>query len=304
MNILVTGGAGYKGIKLVKKLIDMNYNVTLFDNFMYGYEPVLHLVENRNLEIIKGDIRNGIKDLKKYDVVYHLAGISGFPACEANQTSAQQINVDSTKRLVDELSKEQILINASTTSFYGKSGDKCTEETKVDPVSMYGITKHLAEQIVMERENSVSLRFATIFGPSPKLRMDLMVNDFTYKAIKEGVVVLFDSYAKRTFMHIDDAVDCYLFTLNNFKKMKGQIYNAGGEKLNYSKLDIATIIKSFKEYKIVDSDIKDKDVRHFIVSYNKISSLGFFPHKTVEDGVKELIKLFQFYDYYSHYKTI
>ncbi|MGA3286500.1 MAG: NAD(P)-dependent oxidoreductase [Bacteroidota bacterium] len=304
MNILVTGGAGYKGVKLVKKLLDFDYRVTLFDNFMYGYEPVLHLVENKNLEVEKGDIRNGIKNIQKYDVVFHLAGISGFPACEANQTSAQQINVEATKRLVSELGKGQYLINASTTSFYGKSGDICTEESIVDPVSMYGTTKYLAEQIISERENSVNLRFATIFGPSPKLRLDLMVNDFTYRAVKEGVVVLFDSYAKRTFMHIDDAIDCYLFALDNIEKMKGQVYNAGGESLNYSKLEIANIVKKFIDFKIIDSDIKDRDVRHFIVSYNKISSLGFSLKRTVEDGVSELIKLFKFYDSYSHFKTI
>ena len=304
MRILVTGGAGYKGTKLVSALAGEVYNVTILDNFMYGYEPVLHLVQNKNINMVKGDVRNGIENLSQYDAVFHLAGISGYPACEANQSSAEQINVQATRKIVDALSKEQIFINASTTSFYGKSGAKCTEITPIDPVSMYGITKYLAEKIVQERENSISLRFATVFGPSPRMRMDLMVNDFTYKAKKERVLILFDSYAVRTFIHIDDAVECYLFSLHNYDSMKGQIFNAGGNGLNFSKKDIADAIAHYVDYKIIDSELKDKDVRHFIIDYNKIHSLGFSPKKSLNDGIEELIKLFSFYEYYTHYKTI
>lgn len=304
MKILVTGGAGYKGVKLVKRLLEEGYDVTLLDNFMYGFEPVMHLLEFKNLTVEKADIRNKIENLHKYDVIYHLAGISGFPACDANPHSAQLINVDATRQLCESLGKDQVLINASTTSFYGKSGTVCDETSYVNPVSLYGITKYKAEQIAQERENSVSLRFATVFGFSPKIRMDLMVNDFTYKALKERVVVLFDSYAKRTFIHVDDAVEAYLFTLKNIDKMKGNIYNAGNEKLNHSKLEIADIVQKYVDFKIIDSDIKDKDVRHFIISFDKISKLGYEPKISVEDGVKELIRIFNFYNYYSFYKTI
>lgn len=304
MNVLVTGGAGYKGVKLVKRLLEEGNNVTLLDNFMYGYEPVMHLLEYKNLNVVKADIRNKIDNIHTYDAIFHLAGISGFPACDANPHSAQLINVDATRQLSESLGKGQILINASTTSFYGKSGSKCDENTEVNPVSLYGITKYKAEQIVQERENSVSLRFATVFGFSPKLRMDLMVNDFTYKALKERVVVLFDSYAIRTFIHVDDAVEAYLFTLKNFDKMKSNVFNAGNEKLNHSKLDIANIVKKYVDFTIVDSDIKDKDVRHFIISFDKINELGFDTKISVEDGVKELVRIFNFYNYYSFYKTI
>jgi len=302
--ILVTGGAGYKGVKLTARLLNEGYEVTLFDNFMYGYEPVLHLVQKKNLNIQKGDIRNGVENLSSFDVIYHLAGISGYPACEANQSSAELINVQATKKLVQSLSKEQLLINASTTSFYGKSGTKCDENTPIDPVSMYGVTKHLAEQIVQERGNSISLRFATIFGPSPKMRMDLMVNDFTYKAKKEKVLILFDSYAIRTFLHIDDAIDCYLFALQNRDIMKGEIFNAGGDKLNYSKTDIANAIQKHIDFKIIDSELKDKDVRHFVINYDKIRNLGYEPVRTLDEGITELLKLYSFYEYYTHYKTI
>jgi nucleoside-diphosphate-sugar epimerase len=304
MRILVTGGAGYKGVKLVSKLLSKGYRVTLFDNFMYGVEPILHLAENENLTVIRGDIRNKIDSLEKYDVIFHLAGISGFPACSANPSSAHLINVDATKMLADSVRKEQFIIYASTTSFYGKSGSVCTEETTVDPVSHYGKTKYMAEKILMDRENSIALRFATVFGFSPRMRMDLMVNDFTYKAMKEGVVVLFDSYAKRTFIHIDDAVDGYIFALENRSTMKGNVYNAGGNHLNFSKLEIAEAVKKHVDYKIVDSDVKDKDVRHFVVSFDKIRKLGFVPSKSLDDGIKEMTKIFKFYDYFSHYKII
>ncbi|WP_300156514.1 NAD(P)-dependent oxidoreductase [Solidesulfovibrio sp.] len=304
MNILVTGGAGYKGIIIVQKLLDRGHHVVLMDNFMYGYDPVLHLVNNDNLDIVKHDIRNEIEGLHKFDGVIHLAGISGYPACEANPHSADLINVEATRRLVRALSPNQWLINASTTSFYGKSGTRCDETTPLDPVSMYGITKYRAEEIVNTHPQSVNLRFATVFGPSPKMRMDLMVNDFTYKAMKEGVVVLFDSYAKRTFIHVDDAAESYMFALDNWDKMVGGTFNAGGDNLNYSKKEIAELVLKYVNYNIIDSDIKDRDVRHFIISFDKIKSLGFVPKHTVEDGIKQLIKLYSFYTYYSHFKTI
>jgi nucleoside-diphosphate-sugar epimerase len=304
MKVLVTGGAGYKGVKLVKRLLEKGYEVTLFDNFMYGFEPVLHLVEYKNLDVVKGDVRNKIENIQTFDVIFHLAGISGFPACDANPHSAQLINVDATKQLVSSLSKSQTLIYASTTSFYGKSGNKCDEDTFVDPVSLYGITKYKAEQIVQERENSISLRFATVFGFSPKMRMDLMVNDFVYRAMKEKLVVLFDSYAKRTFIHVDDAVEAYVFAMENASKMKGNIFNTGHDSLNYSKLEIAELVKRYIDFNIIDSEIKDKDVRHFIISFDKIAGMGYKPKKTVEEGIQELLRIYKFYDYYSHYKTI
>jgi nucleoside-diphosphate-sugar epimerase len=302
--VLVTGGAGYKGVKIVKLLLERGCRVTLLDNFMYGFGPVLHLFGHDNLEVINKDIRNGIDHIEDYDVVIHLAGISGYPACEANPHSAQLINVNAAQRLVDSLAKGQLLVNASTTSFYGKSGNTCNEDSPVAPVSMYGITKYQAEQIASKRENTINLRFATVFGPSPKMRMDLMVNDFAYRAVKEGNVVLFDSYAKRTFIHVDDAAEGYLFAMEHRDRMKGGTYNVGGIGLNYSKLEIAQLIQKHVDFKIIDSDIKDKDVRNFIISFDKIKKVGFKPRKTVEDGIKELVKLFRFYEYHSHFKII
>jgi len=304
MKILITGGAGYKGIKLTAKLLAKGYKVTVLDNFMYGFDPFLFLAENKNLEVKKQDIRNDIKDLHTFDVIFHLAGISGLPACAANPHSARVINVDATKKLVEGLGTGQLIINASTTSFYGKLGTICDEETPIEAISWYGITKYEAEQIVLQKENSISLRFATVFGFSPKMRMDLMVNDFVYRAIKEGMIVLFNSYAKRTFIHIDDAIDCYIFAMENADRMRGSVFNAGGEDLNYSKKEIAEIVNNFIPVKIIDTDTQDKDLRNFITSFKKIEGVGFKPNKTIEDGINELIRVFSFYDYYSHYKTI
>ena len=304
MKILVTGGAGYKGTVLVRKLLEQGYKVTLLDNFMYGYEPVMHLATNRNLEIIKHDIRNGIPGLQKYDVIFHLAGISGFPACASNPHSAQLINVEAARLIERDLAPGQMLINASTTSLYGKSGEPCNEETAVDPVSTYALTKLAAEKIFHEKPNVVSLRFATVFGFSTRMRMDLMINDFVYKAVKEKVIVMFDSFAKRTFIHVEDAADCYIFTMKNFGRMKDGIYNAGGNSLNFSKDEIAAKIKEKVEFSIVNSELRDKDLRHFIVNFDKIESLGYKPEKSVEEGIDELIRIYGFYEYYSHYRTI
>jgi nucleoside-diphosphate-sugar epimerase len=304
MKILVTGGAGYKGIILTTKLLEKGFKVTVIDNFMYGYEPILHLATHPKLEIIKGDIRNKINHLHKYDVVFHLAGISGFPACAANPNSALIINVDATKKLVQELDTGQTLIYASTTSLYGKSGKPCDENSDVDPVSTYAMTKYEAEKRVLERENSIALRFATVFGFSPKMRMDLMINDFTYKALNEGVLVLFDSFAKRTFIHVTDAAECYLFAMEKASIMKGKIYNAGGNQLNYSKLEIAEFIKKKINFKIIDSEIKDKDLRHFIINFDRIEEIGFRPARSIEFGIDELLRIFSFYEYYTHFKII
>mgnify|MGYP001350327894 FL=1 len=304
MKILVTGGAGYKGTVLVRKLLDQGYDVTLLDNFMYGYEPVMHLATRKNLQIIRHDIRNGIPGLKEYDVIFHLAGISGFPACASNPHSAQLINVEATRQIANDLAPGQMLINASTTSLYGKSGMPCDENTAVDPVSNYAQTKLAAEKILHEKENVISLRFATVFGFSTRMRMDLMINDFVYKAVKERVIVLFDSFAKRTFIHVEDAADCYIFTMKNFDRMRGGVFNAGGNSMNFSKEEIAEKIRKQVDFSIVNSEVKDKDLRHFIVNFNKIEKLGYVPSLTVEYGIEELIRIYGFYEYYSHYRTI
>ena len=235
--ILVTGGAGYKGVLLVEKLLNSGHNVTIMDNFMYGYDSILHLLQYELLSVIKEDIRNTRQEtLARFDVIFHLAGISGYPACEANPHSAKLINVDASKALADNLSHDQRLIYASTTSFYGKTGSICSEETEVEPVSLYGITKYQAEQYLLQRENTISLRFATLYGVSSRMRVDLLVNDFVGKAVMERCLVLFESSTKRTFLHVRDAIAGYMMALEQFETMKGQIFNVGDESMNYSKM--------------------------------------------------------------------
>jgi nucleoside-diphosphate-sugar epimerase len=305
MNVLVTGGAGYVGLKLTESLLEAGHKVTIMDNFMYGYDPIFYIVTNNRLHVIKKDIRNITKsDFKSYDVIFHLAGISGYPACEVNPHSAQVINVDATKRMLQFIAKSQYVIYASTTSFYGKSGAHCDEKSKITPVSLYGITKYKAEQYIMQRKNSVALRFATIFGVSSRMRNDLLVNDFAYKAINERSIVIFDGKSKRTFMHLSDAVGGYMFTLDNLDKMAGEIYNVGNEKMNFSKQDIAKAIKKYVQFEIINSNLADLDVRNFDVSFKKLNDLGYTVKYSLDDGVRELVKLYSFYKQYTPYKVI
>lgn len=305
MKALITGGAGYKGCLLAEELLEKNYRVTIMDNFMYGYDSVLGFVSKKNCSILKKDIRNlQQSDLKNYDIIFHLAGISGYPACEANPHSAEIINVHSTKKLAGFLSEQQILVYASTTSFYGKSGEIKNETSRPEPLSLYGITKYEAEKICMNRTNSVSLRFATIFGASKRMRCDLLVNDFVYKAITERTLVLFDSRSIRTYLHIRDAIRAYLMVLEKTRYMTGQIFNVGSNDLNFSKLDLAKKIKKHVDFKIIDSDLEDFDKRNFIINYDKISGLGFAPRISMDDGIQELKKLYSFYRPFSLYQTI
>ncbi len=306
MKILITGGAGYKGILLTEKLLSLGYQVTILDNFMYGYDCILHLIKNKKLKIIKLDIRNINENItKNYDVIFHLAGISGMPACAANPSSAESINVGATKTLMDLKSKDQIVINASTTSSYGNfNGNLAFEDSQIVPVSIYGKTKYEAEKIVQDKENTISLRFATVFGVSPKMRNDLMVNDFTYKAMSERNVVVFCGHSKRTFVHIDDVIDSYIFVLDNFNLSKNNIYNVGDKKLNFSKVDIANTIKKYVDFELIDSSLPDLDSRDFQVSFDKINSLGFKTKFNLDDGIKDLKNLYSFYRYNLPYTVI
>jgi len=304
-NILVTGGAGYKGVILVKKLLERGYTVTLLDNFMYGYDSVLHLVTEPNLRIVQLDIRNlNAKFLAEFDVIYHLAGISGMPACAANPHSAEVINVQATRNLASFLHNDQLLIYASTTSIYGAASTECDESVPVEPPSLYAKTKYEAEKIILDRQNSIALRFATVFGTSPKMRNDLLVNDFTYKAVNERAIVIFGGHSKRTFIHILDAIEGYLFALDHVDAMRGKPFNVGNEKLNFSKLDIAHAIRDHVEFEIIDSSLPDLDVRDFLVSFGRIRDLGFNVGFSLDDGIKELLRLYSFYKSHSHFGVI
>jgi nucleoside-diphosphate-sugar epimerase len=305
MNILVTGGAGYKGVLLTEELLKLGHKVTILDNFMYGYDSILYLIQNKNLSINKVDIRNlKEEDVKNFDVVFHLAGISGMPACANNPHSAESINVDAVRTLVKLLSSDQLLINASTTSMYGFSDVICDENSVIEPVSMYGRTKYISENIIQNRDNSISLRFATVFGVSPKMRHDLMVNDFTYKAIVDRSIILFAGDTKRTFVHIKDAISAYIFAMNNSNIMKNGVYNIGDNNMNLSKKEISNNIAKYVKFELIDSSLQDLDKRNFEISFDKINKLGFNTKFSLDDGVVDLVKLYSYYIQYIPYKII
>ena len=305
MKILITGGAGYKGVLLTEELLKMGHKVTILDNFMYGYDSLLNLILNKNLTINKTDIRNlKESDVKDFDIIYHLAGISGMPACASNPHSAESINVESVKKLVSLVSKNQLIINASTTSMYGFSDTICDEKSIITPVSIYGKTKYVSENIIQERENSISLRFATVFGVSPRMRNDLMVNDFTYKAIHDRSIILFAKDTKRTFIHINDAIKGYLFAAENSEKMINNVYNVGDNNMNFSKKEISDNIAKYVNFEIIESSLPDLDKRNFEISFNKINDLGYKVKYNLNDGIMDLVKLYSYYVQYTPYKII
>jgi len=305
MKILITGGAGYTGVLLAEKLLMDGHHVTVVDNFMFGYDAILYLVRYPQLEVIKRDLRHeDMSYLAGKDVVFHLGAISGYPACEANPHSAQTINVASCERLVNALSREQLLVFASTTSFYGSSGERSTEETPIKPVSLYGLTKQKGEEIVMQREFSISLRWATVFGVSPRMRAGLLINDFVEKAISEHSIILYDADSKRTFMHVSDLVRGYLFALEKRDAMKSGVFNMGSERLNFTKRHIAAKIKELVPCEVMESSMGDDDIRNFEVSFDKAKKLGFDCQKSLEEGIVELVKLYRFYTPFSFVKPI
>jgi nucleoside-diphosphate-sugar epimerase len=224
-----------------------------------------------------------------------LAGISGYPACEANPNAARLINIDATRRLVGALSPDQLLIYASTTSFYGQSRTECRETDRIVPVNLYGESKKEGEDIVMQRANSISLRWATVFGSSSRMRNDLMVNDFVDKALRERTIVLYDPDSTRTFMHLSDLVNGYVFALKNKASMAGNIFNMGSTRLNYTKRQIAQNIQTQVPCEIIIAKSGDKDVRDFLVNFDKAKALGYDCKVSLQDGISELVKLYRFY---------
>ncbi|MGE0631961.1 MAG: NAD-dependent epimerase/dehydratase family protein [Pseudobdellovibrionaceae bacterium] len=302
--VLVTGGAGYKGTLLTQALLEKGHEVTCMDNFMYGFQPILPFSMNPKFSVVNKDVRNlEKKDVEKFDVVYHLAGLSGFPACKANAHSAQTINVDATAKLVSLLNKDQLIVYASTTSLYGQSGKKLDETSEVVPVSSYGITKYEAEKICMKHPKAISFRFATIFGSSIKMRPELLLNDFVYKALVERAIVIFDGHSVRTFLHIQDAIYAYMMALEN-SNMIGEVYNVGADSLNFSKFQIAEKVAKVVEFELVKSALPDPDRRDFIIGFDKITKLGFKPTVSLEQGIEELVRLYRWYRPYLPFNVI
>lgn len=297
MKILVTGGAGYLGSIMVPELIKNGYEVTVIDNFMYKQTSLNHLCANLNFNIVNGDVRikSTIKNLlKNHDVIIPLAAFVGAPLCSKDPIGASSINNDAIKLMLNELSKDQIVLMPTTNSAYG-SGDKdnyCTEESELKPISQYAIEKVEIEKVLMEHENSISFRLATVFGMSPRMRIDLLVNDFVYRAFYDRFVVLFEANFKRNYIHVRDVANAFLHGLKNYDVMKSNIYNVGLSEANISKLELCNAIKKHIPdftYPIAPLG-KDPDQRNYIVSNEKIEKTGFKTQNSLSDGIKELIK--------------
>jgi nucleoside-diphosphate-sugar epimerase len=296
-SIFITGGAGYIGTSLIPMLLNDGYLVTVYDSLMFNNgDKLLPYITNKHFTFIEGDVRD-VEKLKKHikghDVVIHLAALVGFPICrEKGEHESYDVNVVGTRNVIESLTPDQYLLFGSTGSNYGEVLDVCTEETPLNPLSIYGKTKTEAEQLVLSRNNSTAFRFATAFGVSPRLRLDLLVNDLTYKSLTEGYAVIYESHFMRTFIHVKDIARVFLFAIDKQDSMKNNVYNVGSNNMNYSKKEVCELINS----KIPNSyfnyaDVgQDADKRNYVVSYEKINSLGFDTTISLETGVGELIK--------------
>jgi len=295
IKILVTGGAGYVGSVLVPELIK-NHDVRVLDNLTYGYYGILPHLGNSNFEFIKGDIRN-IEDIKRalkdVDFVIHLAAIVGYPSCKAKPDLAYDVNYIGTRNLVEFCSVP--IIFASSGSNYGKIDDTCCEETSLNPITEYGITKAKGEEAIMSHTNFVIYRFSTGFGLSLRPRLDLLVNDFLIQAMKDKELVVFEKDYWRAFIHVKDMARSFLFAIENFDKMNGNIYNVGSEELCLRKEDVALKIKRYVDYHLKFAEFgEDPDQRNYKSSFQKIRSLGFEVKYDLDYGIQEMMKAFKF----------
>lgn len=295
--ILVTGGAGYLGSILVPELLNAGHEVTVLDNFMFGQNTLSNVCYHPKFSVVNGDIRveKTMKSLMKdADVIIPLASLVGAPLCSKDPIGATTTNHDAIFMMIKNLSKDQAVLMPTTNSAYG-TGDEnnfCTEESPLRPISQYAVEKVEIEKALLDHQNVISFRLATVFGMSPRMRIDLLVNDFTYRAVYDRFVVLFESQFKRNYLHVRDVTRVFLHGLDNFSSMKGEIYNVGLSDANVSKKELCEVIKKYvPDFTFLDAPIgKDPDQRNYIVSNEKIESTGFKQAFSLDAGIQELIK--------------
>jgi len=294
---LVTGGSGYIGSILVPELLVKGYKVTVLDNLMHDQHSLLECCANSDFDFIKGDICD--KDLilsliPKYDIIIMLAALVGVPACKANPTLTKLVNYDAPVAIIKKLSPSQKVIFPTTNSGYGV-GEKdkfCTEESPLKPLSVYGKLKVDLEKAFLDTGNAITFRLATVFGMSPRMRMDLLVNDFTYRAFKDRFIVLFEEHFRRNYIHIRDVTKAFIFGIDNYERMKGEPYNVGLSSANLTKRQLCEKIKEYvPELYIHSAPVgEDPDKRDYIVSNAKLESLEWHPEYTLDMGIAELLK--------------
>jgi nucleoside-diphosphate-sugar epimerase len=299
MKILITGGAGYLGSVLTPTLLALGHEVTVLDNFYFNQNSLLDCCQYENFKVIRGDCRDEalVKPLlAKADLIIPLAALVGVPLCNTDSLATKSTNQDAVEMLCRLAGKQQWIVMPVTNSGYGigEKGKHCTEESPLRPLSTYGVTKVKAEEAVLSRENSISFRLATVFGTSPRMRIDLLVNDFVYRAVHDRAVVIFEGHFKRNYIHIRDVARAILHGIAHFDKMKGKCYNVGLDDANLSKLELCAVIqKHLPKFVFVEAPIgEDPDKRDYIVSNARIAATGYKPEWGLDRGIQELIKGF------------
>jgi len=296
-NILVTGGAGYIGSTLVPDLLLAGHKVTVLDNFMFRQTSLNHVCHDPRFSVVRGDVRlESVMAplIRKADIVIPLAALVGAPLCNLDPVGATTTNHDAVMTMLRLLSAEQLVLMPTTNSAYGSgdAGNFCTEESPLKPISQYAKEKVIVERALMDRGNAVSFRLATVFGMSPRMRLDLLVNDFTYRAVHDRFVVLFESAFKRNYIHVRDVSRAFQHGIANAARMKGQIYNVGLSDANVSKKELCEHIRlQVPDFTFVDAPVgKDPDQRNYIVSNAKIETTGYQPSVSLDTGIAELVK--------------
>jgi nucleoside-diphosphate-sugar epimerase len=295
--VLITGGAGYLGSIMTEHLLDRSYQVVVLDNLMYGEQNLSHLCTNPDFQFIYGDARDEslIKKLmERCDIIIPLAAIVGATACDRDPLMTTSVNLEAIKMINRVRSPQQLIVYPTTNSGYGtKTGELfCTEETPLEPISLYGRTKTDAEAEVLSSANSMTLRLATVFGMSPRMRMDLLVNHFVYAALTDGYLVIFEKDFKRNYVHIRDVADCFIHCIENATAMIGRTYNVGLDEANLSKEELALKIKEHLPHFFIHcAEIgSDPDQRNYIVSNQRLREAGFTAKRSLDDGIRELLK--------------
>jgi len=298
-HVLITGGAGYIGSILAPTLLARGCAVTVVDNFLYGQSSLLDCCHSPNFSIVRGDARDErimLPLLKNADVIMPLACLVGAPLCEQKPLEARSTNLDAITMLIKNASAEQRFISPTTNSGYGivETCVFCTEETPMNPVSLYGVLKVELEKALLDA-GAISLRLATVCGVSPRMRLDLLVNDFTYRAVTDRFIVLFEAHFKRNYIHVRDVARAFEHALDHFDAMKGQPYNVGLSDANLSKMELCLEIqKLVPEFNIMEAEIgKDPDQRNYIVSNDKLEATGYMPQVSIQQAIAELIKGYQ-----------